>query len=122
MEGTLAYAPSSFEGTSTLGPTLSEDMNLLMYGLSLLYTIPSDNPLMEVFLASGIGAKTHSPSEGDAQTNALGNVGLGLRVWLSPSMALRFEGRDYISSFDGEGESSLRNDLLFSVGLSFSPM
>jgi hypothetical protein len=37
-------------------------------------------------------------------------------------MALRFEGRDYISSFDGEGGSSLRNDLLFTVGLSYSPM
>jgi len=121
VEGTVAFAPSSFEGTSTLGPTISEDMNLLMYGVSLLYTIPSDNPLMEVFLASGVGAKTHSPAEGDAQTNVMGNLGLGLRVWLSPSVALRFEGRDYISSFDAEGGSSLQNDLLFTVGLSFSP-
>ena len=46
----------------------------------------------------------------------------GTEYWLHPSMALRFEGRDYISSFDGEGGSSLRNDLLFTVGLSFSPM
>jgi hypothetical protein len=42
-------------------------------------------------------------------------------VWLSPALALRFEGRDYISSFDSEGGSSLQNDLLFSVGLSVSP-
>ena len=121
IEGTLAFAPSSFEGTSTLGPTVSVDTNLLLYGVDLLYTIPSDNPLMEVFLATGVGAKTHSPSDGESQTNAMGNLGVGLRVWLSPTLALRFEGRDYISSFEGEGSSSLQNDLLFTVGLSLSP-
>lgn len=121
VEGTVAFAPSSLEGTSTLGPTVSVDTNLMLYGVDLLYTIPSENPLMEVFLATGLGAKTHSPSDGDGQTNVAGNLGVGLRVWLSPTLALRFEGRDYISSFEGEGESSLQNDLLFTVGLSLSP-
>lgn len=121
VEGTLAFAPSSFEGNSILGPTRSVDTNLLLYGVDVLYTLPGENPLMELFLAAGAGAKTHSPSQGESQTNVTGNLGVGLRVWLSPSLALRFEGRDYISSFDGEGGSSLQNDLLFSVGLSFSP-
>ena len=121
LEGTLAFAPSSFEGTSTLGPTVSVDTNLILYGVDVLYTLPGENPLMEVFLAAGAGAKTHSPSEGDSQTNVSGNLGVGLRVWLSPMLALRFEGRDYLSSFDSEGGSSLQNDLLFSVGLSISP-
>lgn len=121
IEGTVAFAPSSFEGTSTLGQTVSVDMNLLLYGVNLLYTIPSDNPLMEVFLVTGVGAKTHSPSDGEAQTNVMGNVGVGLRVWLSPTLALRFEGRDYLSSYEGVVGSSLQNDLLFTVGLSLSP-
>jgi outer membrane beta-barrel protein len=121
VEGSLAFVPTSLEGTSTLGQTVSVDTNVMMYGADLLYTLPGENPLMEVFLATGIGAKTHSPNEGDSQTNVMGNLGAGVRVWLSPSMAVRFEGRDYISSFDGESGSKLRNDLLFTVGLSFSP-
>ena len=121
LEGSLAFAPSSFEGTSTLGATRSVDVNLLIYGLDALYTLPTDNPLMEFFLAGGVGAKTHSPSEGESQTNLGGNVGAGLRVWLSPSTALRFEGRDYISSYEGLTGSSLQNDLLITVGIAFSP-
>ena len=121
VEGTLAYAPSSFEGTSTLGQTVSVDTDLLLYGVDVLYTLPGENPLMELFLAAGAGAKTHSPSEGESQTNVTGDLGVGLRVWLSPILALRFEGRDYVSSFDSEGGSSLQNDLLFSVGLTISP-
>ena len=121
VEGTVAFAPSSFEGTSTLGSTRSVETNLLLYGVDLLFTLPGENPLMEVFLAGGAGAKTHSPSDGESQTNVMGNLGVGLRVWLSPALALRFEGRDYVSSFEGEGASSLQNDLLFSVGLNLSP-
>jgi hypothetical protein len=121
LEGTLAFAPSSFEGTSTLGATRSVDTNLLIYGVDALYTFPSENPLMEFFVVGGIGAKSYSPSEGDGQTSVGGNAGAGLRVWMSPSTAVRFEGRDYISSFDGEGSSKLQNDILFSVGLTISP-
>ena len=121
VEGTLAFAPSSVEGVSTLGPTVSMDTNLLIYGVDVLYTLPSENPLMEFFLAGGLGAKTHSPADWESQTNVTGNLGGGVRVWMSPTMALRFEGRDYISSFEGEGESKLQNDLLFTVGLSYSP-
>jgi len=121
VEGTFALVPTSLEGTSILGQTVSVDTNLTLYGVDLLYTLPSDNPLLEIFLAGGAGAKTHSPTDEESQTNVTGNLGAGLRVWLSPSMAVRFEGRDYISSFDGEGGSSLQNDILFTVGLSFSP-
>ena len=121
VEGTLAFAPSSIEGTSTLGQTVSVDTNLLLYGLDALYTFPSENPLMEFFVAGGVGAKTHSPSDGDSQTNIGGNLGAGLRVWLSPTMAIRFEGRDYISSYEGLSGSALQNDILISVGVSFSP-
>jgi outer membrane beta-barrel protein len=121
VEGTLAYAPSSFEGTSTLGQNVSVNTNLLLYGVDALYTFPSENPLMEFFVAGGVGAKTHSPSDGESQTNLSGNLGVGLRVWLSPTMALRFEGRDYISSYEGLASSSLQNDILFTVGVSFSP-
>jgi outer membrane beta-barrel protein len=121
VEGTFALVPTSLEGTSIIGQTVSVDTNLTLYGVDLLYTLPTENPLLEVFLAGGAGAKTHSPSDEESQTNVMGNLGAGVRVWLSPSMAVRFEGRDYISSFDSEGGSSLQNDILFSVGLSFSP-
>jgi len=121
VEGSFALVPTSLEGTSILGQTVSVDTNITLYGVDLLYTLPSENPLLEVFLAGGAGAKTHSPSGEKSQTNLMGNVGAGLRLWLSPSMAVRFEGRDFISSFDGEGSSSLQNDILFTVGLSFSP-
>jgi len=121
VEGSFAFAPASFEGTSTLGATRSVDTNLMIYGLDALYTFPSENPLMEFFAVAGVGAKTYSPSEGDGQTDVAGNLGVGLRVWMSPTLAVRFEGRDYVSSFEGEGSSKLQNDILFAVGLTISP-
>ena len=117
MEGTLGFIPGSYSGTTT-GGQMSIDTNVMLFGGSLLYTLPSENQLMEVFLAGGAGGKIHSPSEGDSQTNVYGSVGAGLRIFMSQSMALRFEARDYISPYT---DGNLQNDLLITVGLSISP-
>jgi hypothetical protein len=116
LEGTFGFIPSSYSGNTT-GGQVSIDTDILLFGGSLLYTLPSSNQLMEIFLAGGAGGKTHSPSEGDSQTNVFGSLGAGLRVFVSPSVALRFEARDYISPFT---DGNLQNDLLITVGLSIS--
>ncbi|MFC1791482.1 outer membrane beta-barrel protein [Gemmatimonadota bacterium] len=118
LEGTLAFIPSSFTGINSSSAQESIDTNVLIYGASLLYTLPSQNQLMDIFLVGGVGAKTHSPDTGDGETNFGGNVGLGLRVWVTPTMALRFEGRDYISPYT---DGNLQNDLIISAGLSIAP-
>lgn len=118
LEGTAAMVPTSWSGEETGGGQRSVDTSVLILGGNVLYTIPTENQLMEVFLAAGGGIKSHSPDEGDSATNPMGNVGLGLRVFISPSMALRFEGRDYISPYE---DGNVQNDLLVTVGLSFSP-
>ena len=117
LEGTLGFIPGSYTGTRTSG-SVSVDTQVLIYGGSLLYTLPSENQLMEVFLAGGAGAKSHSPDIGESQTNVYGSVGGGLRIFVTPTMALRFEVRDYISPFT---DGNLQQDVLITAGLSLSP-
>jgi len=117
VEGTLGFIPGSYAGTTSSGQ-LSIDTSVMIFGGSLLYTLPSENQLMEVFLAGGAGGKIHSPDVGESSTNPYGSVGVGLRIFVSPSMALRFEARDYISPYT---DGNLQNDFLITAGLSISP-
>lgn len=122
LEGTFGFVPGSYSGIQSGGQARTLDTNVMLFGGSLLYTLPSENQMMEVFLAAGAGGKTHSPDVGDPQTNIYGSIGGGLRIFISPSMALRLEARDYISPYDlSDVDGNLQNDLLITVGLSISP-
>ncbi len=121
LEGSFALVPGAYSGSNTSGQQ-KIDTNLMVFGGNVLYTLPSDNPLMEVFLAGGAGAMKYDssdhPNAETNQTNAYGSLGGGLRIFVTPSMALRFEARDYISPFT---DGNLQNDIFLTAGLSFSP-
>jgi hypothetical protein len=118
VEGSLGFIPGSYSGTTQTGGDRSIDTKVVIFGGSLLYTLPSENQLMEFFLAGGAGGKMHSPEIGDSQTNPYGSVGAGLRIFVTPTTALRFDVRDYISPYT---DGNLQNDVLLTAGLSFSP-
>jgi outer membrane beta-barrel protein len=48
-----------------------------------------------------------------------GHAGLGARIFLGRSMALRLEVKDYLYRVDVLGESTLQNQLFTELGLSF---
>ena len=122
LEGTFGFVPGSYSGIQSGGQARTLDTNVMLFGGSLLYTLPSENQMMEVFLAAGAGGKTHIPDIGDSQTNIYGSIGGGLRIFISPSMALRLEARDYISPYAlPDVDGNLQNDILLTVGLSISP-
>lgn len=118
VEGTVMHIPTALSGGDILGVRATVDTNVLIYGVNVLYTLPSQNQLMDVFLTAGLGVKAYSFEAGDSQTNFGGNIGAGLKVWITPAMALRFDGRDYISPFKN---GNLQNDLVLSMGLTFAP-
>ena len=75
------------------------------------------------FVGLGAGARTYSyrDLELDTQTNFAGYGALGTEFRVG-RMAIRIEGRDYVSAFeglDGLERSSTRNDLSFAAGITY---
>lgn len=75
------------------------------------------------FVGLGAGARTYSyrDLELDTQTNLAGYGALGTEFRVG-RMAIRLEGRDYVSAFeglDGLEPSSTRNDLSFAAGIAY---
>lgn len=75
------------------------------------------------FVGLGAGGRTYSyrDLELDTQTNFVGYGALGAELQAG-RIALRLEGRDYVSAFeglDGLEASSTRNDLSFAAGIAY---
>ena len=126
IEGTFAYAPMTL--TTTSDGVDAGELDLYTYGVNVSLRRPSaSGPLrrMTPFLTAGIGGKTydHGVEDVGVETDLMWNVGAGLNVRLTPALALRFEARDYMSSFDPEVatfDSELQHDVLLTTGLSFT--
>src|SRR5580765_2129454 len=74
------------------------------------------------FLGLGAGVRRYDPTEtGDSKNYPAGYGSLGAEFQLN-SLALRFEARDYLTSFKGvtgNGATSTRNEVALSAGLAF---
>ena len=73
------------------------------------------------FIGTGVGLRAYRSRDADApsQANVAGYGALGVEVAAGP-VAIRFEGRDYVTAFqglDGSSETSLRNDVTVAVGI-----
>jgi len=76
---------------------------------------------MRPFLGIGAGARTYDPKAGSAQTNVAGYGALGTELQ-SGNVAIRLEGRDYLTRFKGlTGDlgTKTRNDMMFMLGAAF---
>lgn len=130
IEGTFAYVGTNLDSEGS-GVTISEDQTILIFGGSLLYNIEASR-FMEFFLAAGAGIKSYSaddplsPPGFEAGSDFMYNAGGGMRIFISPTTAIRVDVRDYMSTFDAfellsasNQDAKMQHDLLLTVGLSF---
>lgn len=93
-------------------------INVLSYRLDLLYNILPDGPLVP-YLAIGGGANTkgHGANyEGGSNTDATANAGLGLKYFLTDSIALRGDARQFMIF---ERHNSIMYNWEYTAGLTF---
>ncbi len=122
--GTFAYATPE-----TDRPAIGKDVHIYQYdaGAEIFHVLSAsrhnDHWTFRPFLGAGLGFRTYDFHDIDSgsETNFLGYGSLGME-FQHKSIALRVEGRDYVSRFKGltgDEKSSTRNDLMFGAGLSF---
>lgn len=133
LEAEAGYALSGVDEFVAREEDLPFDVGLFLSSLNvvfLLYRAPFSPLSIHASAGGGIvnrGGDYFEPFSGT--TDIAGAVGIGFRFGLSPLASVRFDLRDYFSSFkptartDIEKESKIQNDLIATVGLelSFAP-
>jgi OOP family OmpA-OmpF porin len=110
------------EGVMSLIRTRPEqvdlDIEVVSTRLDLLYHFTPSAPATFYF-AAGIGGMVFNPEVGDSDRDLLFNYGLGLKAFLFPNVALRFDAR-HILTADNERFSGDKNqNFSFTGGLAF---
>lgn len=104
---------------ATEGTRSDRSVNALSYGLDVLYNLMPDGPLVP-YLAVGGGGITAGHGSGfktgGSNTDATANAGLGLKYYLTDSMALRADARQL---FVFEEHNSVMYNWEYTAGLSF---
>ena len=93
-------------------------INALSYRLDILYNLMPDGPLVPYLAIGGGGiTKGHGSSyQGGSNTDATANAGLGLKYFLTDSIALRGDARQL---FVFENHNSIMYNWEYTVGLTF---
>lgn len=141
VEGAFIFVPSSLvtqtdaalTGDATIAVFSDEDV--LIFGGDLLYYLPRSSPFFEFFLAGGAGIKLYKQADPlggweDNMSDITFDVGAGFEFAVSPTLSIRLQVRDYISTFDPidairdnpnaiDLDTKLQNDILWSAGLTF---
>lgn len=132
LEG--AYVGSNVDVKGVLPPEFVQDTtvsaNMFMGSLNVMWAViaPPLDPVA-FYVSGGVGIVSRSGDffEGSDDTSDIaGVVGVGLRYGLGPGWRIRFDMRDYISSFVnqelddllGTG-SKLQNDIMLTAGVEF---
>jgi len=132
LEG--AYVGSNVEVRGVLPDVFVADTtvsaNMFMGSLNLMWAViaPPLDPVA-FYVSGGIGIVGRSGdfySPDDESTDIAGVLGIGLRYGLGPGWRIRFDVRDYISSWVDEAlddlldtGSKLQNDIMLTVGVEF---
>lgn len=125
VEGFFAWTPTRLSAVSGLEAQGGKmDANSFMYGGNVLYHVTQLSPTVQPFIGVGIGGETMSyePQGWQRHTALQGNALVGANVWLTEGLALRFDVRDCISTWEshlGGVEDTTENDLMLSVGFNF---
>jgi hypothetical protein len=138
IEVEAAFVGSNVDVRGILPPDFAEDttINGTMFvgSLNLMYAViaPPLDPVA-VYISGGAGIVSRGGDfwEGaESTTDFAGVVGVGLRYGLGPGWRIRFDVRDYISSFidkeldeilepAGGTGSKLQNDIMLTAGVEF---
>jgi len=138
VEATVAYAPATMvtfseaEISDEVQLAVFSDQSVMILGANVLYYLPQSSPFVEIFLTGGGGIKRYSEEDPfggweSGESDPTFDVGAGLQLAVSPSLSVRIDLRDYISTFDPDGPDSDelatkgQNDILLGFGLTFHP-
>ncbi len=129
-----AYVGSNVDVKGILPPEFVADTtvsaNVFVGSLNLMWAViaPPLDPVA-FYVSGGVGIVSRSGDffEGaDDTSDIAGVLGVGLRYGLGPGWRIRFDVRDYISSFVNKdleallgASSKLQNDLMLTVGVEF---
>lgn len=130
LEAEAGYALSGVDEFMAQREDLPIDAGIFLGSLNLVFVV-YEAPLspLSVYINGGAGIVSRGGDYFnffDDTADPAGSVGIGLRFGLSPLVGLRFDLRDYISSFQPAGfggnrkESKVQNDLIATLGLEFS--
>jgi hypothetical protein len=128
FEAEMGYVLSDLEIPG--GANGGGDASVVLGSLNVLYDfLRTPFTPLSLFASGGVGLVSRRGEffdEFDGTTSFAAVLGLGLRYGLSPTIFLRFDLKDYISSFQPtarsgfEFDSKTQNDLLATVAIEFS--
>jgi hypothetical protein len=121
-----AVASVGWSFTTDRALAVDEDLHIAQYdvGLEVFETFDmSEAWMLRPFLGLGAGGRSYHYNDLDrsAETDFAGYLALGTEFQIH-RMALRVEGRDYLSRFeglDGTRDAETRNDLFVSAGIAY---
>ena len=80
------------------------DVEVFRYGLDAIFNLIPEYRVVP-YLVGGIGAITYNPDNASTETNALLNIGVGLKFFLTDNFALRADARKMMAIDDfGDGK------------------
>lgn len=116
FDADMLYVPTEF---SAVDGSMSGGLEANVYivgGTLRIMLPPIGGGDVEPFGAVGAGVKGYDGLIG-THTDAMWSIGGGVYVPVGTTLDVRLELRDYMSRFDGAGDTRFQNDLLFTVGL-----
>ena len=130
LEAEAGYVVSDLDIPSAVADDVPGDASIFLGSLSVLYDLyrAPFSPL-SIYLLGGGGLVARGGDFFDAlegTTDLAGTLGVGLRFGLAPAVFLRFDLRDYISSWAPTAQdgfpfnSKLQNELIGTVAVEFS--
>lgn len=124
--GAHVVAGFSWVPTEQRGVASGGRVEMAQFDLGAEWLSPGRRRLQRRFnplIGTGVGLRAYRSRDTDApsQANVAGYGALGAELALG-RLAVRAEGRDYLTAFkglDGRASTSLRNDVLFALGLGY---
>lgn len=115
VEGRFLYSPTEATASGG-GVSVGIDTNLYVVGGEIRYAVPMSR-MAAPYLVGGAGVKGYESNLFSTETDAMWNVGAGVRLRLPGLPALRLEVADYMSSLEQpDGTGRMQHDLLFIAG------
>jgi hypothetical protein len=130
VEAEAGYAFADLDVPSVIADVVSSDASIFLGSINVLYDVfRAPFSPVSIYLLGGGGIVSRSGELFDlldGTTDAAAAFGLGLRFGLRPAMFLRFDIRDYISSFAPQArggfqfETKTQHELIGTLALEFS--
>jgi hypothetical protein len=130
LEAEAGYVTSNLDIPSVVADKVPSDASIFLGSLDVLYDLyrAPFSPL-SIYLLGGVGLAARGGDFFDSlegTTDLAGTFGMGFRFGLAPAIFLRFDLRDYVSSWapraqDGfQFDSQLQNELIGTIAVEFS--